>query len=499
MDGWDELERRTRELSDLRGAFDLLSWDQETQLPPKGVAARGRQRAALEGVLHERLVDPRLFELLLRFQGERGLSPERAAWVRVLRRQAERARRTPDRLVRELALATSAAVEAWRLARAEGRFSLFEAPLARVLTLRREQADALGHGGTRYDALLDVYEPGATLASIGPIFARLVPELQRLASAIAESRPEPLRPFVGRRFDLARQWELSLTLLRAIGFDLQAGRLDRSTHPFTMRSHATDVRVTNRFREDDPLPGIFGALHEGGHGLYEQGFAPSIHGTPLAEACSFGLHESQSRLWENLVGRSLPFWRAFFPELRRLFPEALQGVDVERFWRAVNEVRPTHVRVEADEVTYNLHIALRLRIEQALISGELPSAELPSAWNEASREILGLVPPDDSLGVLQDIHWAWGDLGYFPTYTIGNLYSVILARAAERELPNLWRDVERGELSPLRDWLRRKIHAPGRLEEAEATVRAAAGEGLSEGPFVDYLWRKYGELYGVRR
>ncbi|MHB1845206.1 MAG: carboxypeptidase M32, partial [Deltaproteobacteria bacterium] len=358
---------------------------------------------------------------------------------------------------------------------------------------------ALGHGGSRYDALLDSHEPGLTQAKLVPLFARLVPELRRLTQAIGERKGASRRPFVGRRFDLARQWDVSLLLLSAIGFDLGHGRLDRSAHPFSSGIHPTDVRLTNRFREDDPLPGIFGALHEGGHGLYEQGFAPEIHGTPLAEACSFGLHESQSRLWENLVGRSRPFWRHFFPELRHRFPAALADCDAEGFYAAVNEVRPTYIRVEADEVTYNLHIAVRLRLEAALVGGDLAVKDLPAAWSEAMQAQLGLTPPDDAQGVLQDIHWAWGDLGYFPTYTLGNLYAASLLRAAERDLPGLWDGIERGELSPLREWLRRKIHARGHLEEAEPTVRAATGEGLTEEPFVDYLWEKYGELYGVRR
>jgi carboxypeptidase Taq len=320
-----------------------------------------------------------------------------------------------------------------------------------------------------------------------------------LVRALASVGKPSERSFVGRSFDEGRQHQFTLHVLRAMGFDFEAGREDRSTHPFTSGLHPTDVRITNRFRPDNPLPAIFGAIHEGGHGLYEQGFAPEHAGTPLGQAASFGLHESQSRLWENLIGRSRPFWQAFFPALRKSFPTSLKGVDAERFYLAVNEVERSPIRVEADEVTYNLHIALRLRLEAALIRGSLEVADLPSAWNAGMEELLGVRPADDKEGVLQDIHWAWGEFGYFPTYTVGNLYSASLLKAAERAIPELWNQVRHGQLLELREWLRVAIHARGHLEDAEEIVRTATGESLTEGPFLDYLWTKYGEIYGVAR
>ncbi len=498
-DAWDELEQRMREVKELRSAAMLLGWDYETYLPAGGSAARGRQVAAIEGVIHERLCAPRLGELVDQFAADRSLSAPRAAMVRQLGREVGRARRLPVRWVRAWAEAQAAGLAAWREARQGDRYESFAPKLDALLALRREQADLLGHGGTRYDALLELYEPGTTLAHLEPLFARLAPELRRLSEAIAGLRRPPQRAFVGRRFDEARQWEWSLSLIRAMGFNLEAGRLDRSAHPFSLGIHPTDVRLTNRYREDDPLPATFGAIHECGHGLYEQGFDPAYEGTSIAEAASFGLHESQSRLWENLIGHSLPFWRGFFPLLKSHFPEALADFDVDRFHRAVNEIRPVSIRVEADEVTYNLHIALRMRLEVALIHGDLQVRELPGAWNDASEELLGFCPRNETEGVLQDIHWAWGEIGYFPTYTIGNLYSAVLLNAAERELPGLWDEVAKRQLLPLRDWLRRKIHGPAHLRDAEETVRAATGEGLTERPFVDYLWKKYGDLYGVQR
>ena len=497
MDGWNDLLTRMREIRELRSASALLSWDQETCLPAKASEARGRQIAAVEAVIHERLCAPALGEALARLAGDRTLAAERAAMVRNLGREVERARKLPASWVRALAEAQSAGLAAWREARRQGQFALFAPRLERLVELRRQQADLLGHGGQRYDALLGIFEPGTRLADVEPLFARLAAELRKLLGAIA-ARPKPPQPLEGR-FDEAKQWELSLLFIRAMGFDLEAGRLDRSAHPFTNGLHPLDVRLTNRFREDDPRPAIFGALHECGHGLYEQGFDPAHDGSGLAEAASLGLHESQSRLWENLVGRSLPFWRAFFPSVQSAFPEALAGWTAERFHAAVNEVRASPIRVEADEVTYNLHIVLRLRLEVALLAGDLKPADLPAAWAEASRELLGLTPRDDREGALQDIHWAWGELGYFPTYTLGNLYSTLLLRAAERDRVALWEEIGHGDLLGLRDWLREKVHRPGHLRDAEDTVKAATGHGLSEGPFVDYLWSKYGELYGVSR
>jgi carboxypeptidase Taq len=498
-EAWDELEQRMREVKELRSAAMLLAWDQETYLPAGGSQARGRQIAAVEGVIHERLCAPRLGELLERFGADRSLPVARAAMVRQLGREAARARKLPARWVRAWAEAQSAGLAGWREARQTGRFQSFAPKLDALLVLRREQADLLGHGGTRYDALLELYEPGTKLADIEPLFARLAPELRNLSAAIAGLRRPSQRAFVGRRFDETRQWEWSLSLISAMGFSLETGRLDRSAHPFSLGIHPTDVRLTNRYREDDPLPATFGAIHECGHGLYEQGFDPAYEGTSIAEAASFGLHESQSRLWENLIGRSLPFWRAFFPLLKSHFPEALTDFTAERFHAAVNEVRPNSIRVEADEVHYNLHIALRLKLEVAMICGDLQARDLPGAWNEASEELLGFEPKSDVEGVLQDIHWAWGEIGYFPTYTLGNLYSAVLLRALERDLPALWDEVGKARLLPVRDWLRQKIHGPAHLRDAEDTVRAATGEGLTERPFVEYLWKKYGDLYGVKR
>jgi carboxypeptidase Taq len=323
---------------------------------------------------------------------------------------------------------------------------------------------------------------------------RLVP----LVKAIVGSGRRPANPLQGRSFDLTRQWEFTLRLLRDLGFDSEAGRQDRSTHPFTGGGgHPFDVRLTTRLFPDNPLSGFMSTIHECGHGLYEQGFAPAHARTYLAQAPSFGLHESQSRFWENLIGRSRQFWSHYLPVLRALFPKELEGVDLDAFYSHLNLVEPSLIRVDADEVTYNLHILVRFELELALMRGDLQVADLPDAWSAKMKEYLGVVPRDDSEGVMQDIHWAWGELGYFPTYTVGNLYSSMLLKRLVKDVPGLWDAVGRGELRVVLEWLRAKVHRQGYLRSAEDLVEAVTGSRLSEEPFMEYLWDKYRPLYGL--
>jgi carboxypeptidase Taq len=494
MDTW--LLSRMQELRDLHGLIGLATWDQETYLPAKAGPARAHQLSTLQGLHHERLVDPRLGEALAK-AATQDLSEDERAMVRVLSREREREVRVPSALVKALAEAQSRALQAWREARKERRFALFQPALQRLLELRREQADAYGHGGERYDALLEGHEPGMRVERLTPVLTALREHLIPMVARLTEARRPVPRLFDGRRYDKDAQWAFTLRLLKDIGFDLEAGRQDLSIHPFTGGTHPLDVRLTTHVDESNPLPALFSTLHEAGHGLYEQGFAPEHHRTPLASAPSMGLHESQSRLWENIVGRSRPFWEHYFPALRAAFPEALAGVDLDGFHRAVNEVSPSLIRIDSDEVTYNLHIALRYELELLLVRDELPLSDLPAAWNARMEKYLGITPPDDTRGVLQDIHWAWGELGYFPTYSLGNLYAASLYRAAERALPDLTGHLRRGELLPLRDWLRAHVHGQGFRHPAEELVRDVTGHGLTDSDFLAYLKSKYGELYGV--
>jgi carboxypeptidase Taq len=466
-------------------------------MPPRGAEARGEQAAALQGILHERLTAPALGEALEAAEREARSEDERAA-LRALRFDRDRAVRLPGDLVRALATAQSRALVAWKDARAGSGFRGFAPRLEELVRIRREMADAWGvpEGGEAYDALLDGYEPGMRVARLEPLLRRMLGWLVPLVDALAAASA-PDDSFLRGRFDPQAQWDFTLELLHAVGFDLEAGRQDRSVHPFTLGLDPGDVRITTRVFEELPLSAIFSTLHEAGHGLYEQGLPAEHRRSVLAAAPSMGLHESQSRLWENLVGRSLPFWRAFLPALARRFP-ALARVSPEAFHRAVNRVERSLVRVEADEVTYNLHVALRFELELGLVRGTLAVRDLPEAWNARSAALLGLRPPDDARGVLQDIHWAWGDFGYFPTYAIGNLYAATLFAAARRDLPDLDGAIGRGDLAPLVGWLREKVHRAGRALDAEEIVRRAAGRGLTDADFEAYLRSKYGALYGVR-
>jgi carboxypeptidase Taq len=463
---WQALEERMRELADLWRTSALLSWDQQTMMPPRGAEGRARATATLRVISHQRLVDPALGELLDEAAAD-SLDPPRAAMVRVLRRERDQSVRLPDAFVRRLALASSRGQAVWQAARRDRDWKAFQPCIEEMVELKREQADLLGHDGERYDALLDLYEPGMRTERVEGVFAELAAELSELIGAIGAAGPPPEPPFAGASFADAGQWDLTIRMLSDIGFDFDAG-------------------LTTRIDEADPFSAFCATLHEAGHGLYDQGFDPDYEDTPIAQAPSLGLHESQSRLWENLVGRSLPFWRRYTPVMHEIFGEAMHGATVDDVYRQVNRVTPSLIRVEADEVTYNMHVLVRFELELALLRGDLAAADLPTAWNDAYRRRLGVTPPHDGDGVLQDVHWSTGAFGYFPTYTIGNL-------------PDVHVQVEAGEFAPLLGWLREKIHRPGYILEGEDLIRHVTGSGLAHAPFMAYLWAKYGELYGVRR
>lgn len=495
---WDLVQSKMAEIRDLGSVVALLSWDQETYMPPKGLAGRAEQLATLQGLQHERLANPELGEAVAALEASGELTELQHANLRELKFERERAVRVPPDLVKEIARTQARALGSWSEARRTANFGLFVADLTHLVQLRREMADAYGTpaGGERYDALLEGYEKGMRVARLRPLFESLCNWLVPAVERIAE-RPSPPSDFLRGSFAAEQQWTFASRLLTAMGFDAEAGRLDKSVHPFTTSFDPQDVRITVRIHEDLPLSSVFSTIHEVGHALYEQGLPIAQRRTFLCSAASMGLHESQSRLWENLIGRSRAFWKAFLPEYQRCFPTQLASVPLDAFYAAVNSVSPSPIRVEADEVTYNLHVVLRFELELALLRDQLPVQELPGAWNELSRKLLGIQPSNDSEGVLQDIHWAWGEFGYFPTYAIGNLYSATLLSAAERELPDLWESIGRGLLTPLREWLNRNVHAVGRRLDADQIVRACTGSSLNTEDFIAYLKRKYEPLCGI--
>ena len=471
---YDELIRLAREEAVLASCVDVLEWDEETCLPRAGVAHRSEQLALLAGLLHDRTTDPRVEELLATLEASDlvadPLSPA-AVNVRELRRAYDRERRLPRRLVEESARVTALAQQAWADAREASDFPGFRPWLERQLALAREEADAVGYPETRYDALLEDYEPGVTTAQVAELFATLRRELVPLVQAMADRRTPVLR----RDYPVDRQRIFAEAVANAVGFDFDRGRMDTAVHPFCTSLGPGDCRITARYSASDFASGFFTVLHEVGHALYEQGLDPAHYGTPMGEAASLGLHESQSRLWENFVGRSHSFWRHFFPRARGVFHEALHDVGLDAFVASLNRVECSPVRIEADEVTYNLHILIRFEIEQALLSGDLPARDLPGAWADAYDDALGIRPASDREGCLQDGHWAEGLIGYFPTYTMGNVYAAQLMAAARRDLGDLDGQFARGDYGGLLGWLREQVHRHGQRYTAAALVERATG------------------------
>jgi carboxypeptidase Taq len=496
---YEELIRRTRRESLLASVTELLGWDELTYMPRAGVAHRGDQMALLAGLLHEQGTDPRIGELLDTLEGSEllrdPLSPE-AVNVREIRRVYARQIRLPRLLVEEIARVTSLAQQEWETARRLADFRRFRPWLEKVLTLKRHEAEALGYETVAYDSLLQEYEPDATSAEIARVFTALRDDLVPLVNALTYARRRPNVSILMGDFPRDRQQAFGAMAAKALGFDFSRGRLDTATHPFCCAIGPDDCRITTRYNASHFCDCFFAILHEVGHGLYEQGLDRAHHGTPMGEGPSLSVHESQSRLWENLVGRSRPFWEHFFPLARHAFP-ALDGVRLDDFHFAVNNVEPTPLRVTADAVTYNLHILLRFELERALLSGDLPVSDLPAAWAEAYRHALGITPRNDAEGCLQDGHWASGQIGYFPTYTLGNLFAAQLFARAVDDLERPEGDFTRGRFDGLLDWLRDKIHRHGGRYPAARLIEHATGSPPHPRFFVEGLRREYGELYGV--
>jgi carboxypeptidase Taq len=498
-----ELLRLLREAATLQSATALVGWDQETQMPPKASPLRAEQMAMLSSLVHERRTSPRIGELLAECEVDPTLADDPAATanLREMRRDYDRVTRLPPDLVRETAETSSRAMHVWREAREKNDFAAFAPWLEKVVGLNRRTAEALGWpvGGERYDALLDAFEPGMTTAEITRTFDALRAGLTPLIRAVADSGVRPDTAWQQAPIPVARQMAFNRALVGKMGFDLDAGRLDESTHPFCEGVGPGDTRMTSRYAEDQFASALASTLHETGHALYEQNLPKGERfGEPLAEAASTGIHESQSRMWENLVGRSRPFWEWVLPELRAAFGSpVLDALGVETAYRGMNVVQPNLIRIESDEATYNLHIMLRFDLERALLSGDLSVADLPAAWNERIRADLGLEVPDDARGCMQDIHWSMGAFGYFPTYTLGNLYAAQLWTTLRAALPGLDDDVRRGEFGGLLAWLKENVHVHGRRFTAPELCERITGQRPSHEPLLAYLRAKIEPIYGL--
>jgi carboxypeptidase Taq len=497
---YGELIRRAKEHAILVSCSNLLEWDERTYMPHKGAAYRAEQMGLLARLAHEMLTAPEIGELLATVEGSALVKdPDAGAAVNVreIRRNYDRAVKLPKELVEEMARVTSQAQQVWQESRAADDFARFKPWLEKVITLKRREAEALGHRGVAYDALLEHYEPGATTADITRVFAELRAELVPLVQAIVTSKRQPRADILERDFPIDRQQQFGREAAAALGFDFDSGRLDVTTHPFCSGIGPGDCRITTRYNSRHFNESFFGILHEAGHGIYDQGLDPEHFGTPLGTYISLGIHESQSRLWENQVGRSLAFWQHFYPKAQQAFPAALADIGLDDFHFAINDVRPSFIRVEADEATYNMHIILRFEMEQALISGDLQAADVPAAWNEKFKTSFHLEPPSDRFGCLQDIHWSAGLMGYFPTYTLGNLFAAQFMEQARTDLGDLESDFSRGEFGRLKNWLNEKIHRPGQRYRAVDLCRRVTGRPLGHMPLVAYLRQKYSRLYHV--
>ena len=493
----NQLKEILGEVSDLNHAASVLSWDQQVNMPPGGGEARGQQLATLGKLSHEKSTSDKVGKLLDDLKQEfAGSDSDDAALVRVAARNFDKTMRVPSEFVSEQAVVTTAAFEAWVEAKKKSDFSIFHPHLEKVFDLARKYVSFFPPSDHPYDVLLDDYEPGMKTADVQGIFDKLRPQQVKLIRNI-KSAKQVKADFLHKKYAEKKVWDFSAAIASKFGYDFTRGRQDKAAHPFETSFSVNDVRITNRYEPDNPLATLFSGMHEAGHAMYEQGVNPAYERTPLANGVSSAVHESQSRMWENLVGRSLPFWEYFFPELKRAFPTQLDGISAKTFYKAINKVEPTFIRVNADEATYNLHIMLRLELEIGMIEGKIAIKDLPEIWNAKMQEYLGITPPDDAHGVLQDIHWSAGLIGYFPTYALGNLVSAQLWEKINKDIRDLDEQIHNGKFDTLLAWLRKNIHVHGHKYDPQDLVKKVAGSKIDPSAYVRYLTKKYSDIYGL--
>jgi carboxypeptidase Taq len=493
----DQLKEILGEVSDLVHAASVLGWDQNVNMPPGGGEARGQQLATLGKIAQQKSTTDEVGRLIDDLKKEfDGAESDDAAMIRVAARNYEKTRRVPAEFVAEQAIVTAKAFDAWVEAKGKSDFSIFRPHLEKVVELVQRYVSFFPPGEHPYDTLLDDYEPGMKTVEVQEIFDSLRPKQVELIKRISSVK-QVKDDFLHKRYNEKKVWDFGETIITQFGYDWSRGRQDKAPHPFETTFSVDDVRITNRFEVNNPLANLFSAMHESGHAMYEQGVNPAYERTPLASGTSLAVHESQSRMWENLVGRSLPFWEHFFPELKKTFPSQLDGVNVKSFYKAINKVEPSLIRVNADEATYNLHIMLRLELEIGMVDGTMAVKNLPEIWNTKMREYLGIVPPNDAQGVLQDIHWSGGSIGYFSTYALGNLVSAQLWEKIKKDIRDLDDQIRKGRFDSLLSWLHEKIHVHGHKYDPQDLVQRVTGSKIDAAPYVRYLTKKYGDIYGL--
>lgn len=486
----------TQKAADLNNASAVLGWDQEVYMPSKGFDMRGRQLATLASLAHEMVTSDAYGNLLQELAGRGDLEDAAKRNVELSLEDYNKNKKLPAAFVEQLTQQTSASYSAWLQSRKENKYSIYAPELEKMIALKRQQADMYGYTAHPYDALLDEYEKGATVALLDGVFSKVKTELPILLDKI-KAAPQVDDSFFIQHFPRQQQWDFSIDVLKEMGYDFTAGRQDISEHPFTTSFSPEDVRVTTRVDENNYASLLWSTIHEGGHALYEQGLPVAQYGLPLGAAASLGVHESQSRLWENCVGRGTYFWQYFYPKLQQYFPQQLSNVSGHVFYKGMNKVQPSLIRTEADEVTYHFHVMIRYEIEKALISGELYPEDLAETWNGLYKKYLGITPPDDKQGVLQDVHWAHGSFGYFPTYSLGSFYAAQLYVQAEKDITNLPEMMAQGNFTHLLQWLRDNVHQYGRRYTSEEICKRVTGSGLNFEVFMDYARQKFATVYDI--
>lgn len=491
---YDQYKVKMQHIADLRHAHAVLQWDQETYLPKKGAEMRGRQLTTLSELAHKLFSEDDLGTILRELKGRGDIDIPEKRNVELTLEDYEKNKKYSSEFIRKLSDQVNKTFHSWIAAREQNSFFSFEKDLGALVDLKKQETDILGYKDHPYNALLNEFEKGATVQLLDKTFYPLLPKLKEIIATIA-AKPQVDDSFLYQHFPKQQQWEWGLYLLRQLNFDFEAGRQDISEHPFSTSFNSNDVRITTRIAENDFGNMTWSCIHEVGHALYEQGLPVDQYGLPLGEACSYSIHESQSRLWENNVGRSQIFWERYLPELQKFFPEHLKNINIDQFYRAINKVQPSLIRTEADEITYHFHVFVRYELEKKLLEGSLSTKDIPGFWKEQYKNFLDVNVPDDKQGALQDIHWSHGSFGYFPTYSLGSFYAAQFFQAAKKEIKNLDNQISNGQFSNLLGWLRKNIHCNGRRFTSEELCLKITGKGLQIEDFTDYILHKYKLIY----